>query len=42
MVKEWVRKELEGIELGDKRLNKRVLNLLDIASKTGMKHSIQA
>lgn len=33
MVKEWVAKELAGIELGDKRLNKRVLNLLDVASK---------
>lgn len=33
MVKEWVTKELAGIELGDKRLNKRVLNLLDAASK---------
>ena len=33
MVSEWVRKELEGIEFGDKRLNNRVLNLLDKASK---------
>jgi hypothetical protein len=33
MVKEWVVKELAGIELGDKRLNKRILNLLDTASK---------
>lgn len=33
MVKEWVTKELAGIELGDKRLNKRILNLLDAASK---------
>lgn len=33
MVKEWVTKELAGIELGDKRLNKRVLHLLDTASK---------
>lgn len=33
MVKEWVRNELVGIELGDKRLNKRVLNLLEAASK---------
>ena len=32
MVKEWVSKELEGISLGDKRLNKRVLNLLEAAS----------
>ncbi len=33
MVSEWVKKELEGIEFGDKRLNSRVLNLLDKASK---------
>lgn len=33
MVKEWIAKELAGIELGDKRLNKRVLKLLDAASK---------
>lgn len=33
MVKEWVSKELENISLGDKRLNKRFLNLLDAASK---------
>jgi len=33
MVKEWVIKELAGVDLGDKRLNKRVLNLLDTASK---------
>jgi hypothetical protein len=33
MIKEWVKKELAGIDLGDKRLNKRVLKLLDAASK---------
>ena len=33
MVKEWITKELAGIELGDKRLNTRVLKLLDAASK---------
>jgi hypothetical protein len=34
MVKEWVIKELAGIDLGDKRLNKRALNLLETASKS--------
>lgn len=33
MVSEWVTKELEGIEFGDKRLNNRILTLLDAASK---------
>lgn len=33
MVKEWVTKELAEIDLGDKRLNKRVLKILDTASK---------
>lgn len=33
MVSNWVTKELEGIEFGDKRLNKRILALLDKASK---------
>lgn len=33
MVKNWITKELEGIEFGDKRLNKRILTLLDQASK---------
>lgn len=33
MVSDWVKKELEGIEFGDKRLNKRVLSLLEKASK---------
>jgi Transposase DNA-binding/Transposase Tn5 dimerisation domain len=33
MVKEWIVKEFAEIELGDKRLNKRVLSLLDMASK---------
>jgi hypothetical protein len=33
MVSEWVTKELGGIEFGDKRLNKRVLNILNKASQ---------
>jgi hypothetical protein len=33
MVNNWVTKELEGIDFGDKRLNERVLTLLDSASK---------
>lgn len=33
MVSEWITRELEGIEFGDKRLNKRVLSLLDKTSK---------
>lgn len=34
MISNWVTKELEGIEFGDKRLNKRILPILDRASKS--------
>ena len=33
MVSNWVVNELESLEIGDKRLNKRILSLLDCASK---------
>jgi hypothetical protein len=33
MVSKWVVNELESSEFGDKRLNKRVLDILDCASK---------
>jgi hypothetical protein len=33
MISEWVKKELAMIELGDRRLNNRMLSLLDRASK---------
>lgn len=33
MISDWIKKELEGIEFGDKRLNKRILTLLNNASK---------
>ncbi len=33
MVSEWVEDELEGVRLGEKRLNKRILHLLDRALK---------
>lgn len=33
MVSKWVTDELEGVRLGEKRLNKRMLTLLDQASK---------
>jgi Transposase Tn5 dimerisation domain/Transposase DNA-binding len=33
MISDWIKKELDGIEFGDKRLNKRILALLNNASK---------
>lgn len=33
MTNEWVKRELSGIDIGDERLNKRVLELLEKASK---------
>lgn len=33
MISEWVKTELAGINIGDKRLNKRIMHLLNAASK---------